>query len=324
MKIQKEQFRKEFHSSIGVLNSVARLLAGGWGIPIFNFFDRLQRGKKLNDPSYKNETHYVKSTQGGPDIRVRVFRPKHVEGPLPAMLYCHGGGYMVGSPENYLMVYNYFLKKRPCIIVAPDYRNSPKAPFPAGFNDCYDTLLWMKAHAEELGAVSDQFMVGGHSAGGGLTAAVTLKARDTQEVKIAFQMPIYPMIDDQQDSESAQYTDAPLWDAKTNEKGWRLYLKDLHTSNAEIPAYAAPARNTDYTNFPPTITFVGTLEPFRDETISYVESLKQQGIPVAFELFEGCYHGFDIAASKSEAGKAAWKFVLDAYAKYYDMSYPQI
>jgi len=156
----------------------------------------------------------------------------------------------------------------------------------------------------------------GHSAGGGLTAAVTLKARDTQDVNIAFQMPIYPMIDDRQSNESSKFI-SPVWDAKTNALGWDFYLKNLKAQNAEIPAYAAPSRNEDYSNFPPTITLVGDAEPFRDETIQYVEALKKFNIPVEFKLYERCFHGFDVLV-KSEISKDALNFTFDSYAQYYD------
>lgn len=212
--------------------------------------------------------------------------------------------------------YKEFIKKRPCIIVAPDYRKSLTAPYPAAFNDCYDTLLWINENTDTLNAMKDKIVVAGHSAGGGLTAAVTLKARDTQDVNIAFQMPIYPMIDDRQSNESSKFI-SPVWDAKTNALGWDFYLKNLKAQNAEIPAYAAPSRNEDYSNFPPTITLVGDAEPFRDETIQYVEALKKFNIPVEFKLYERCFHGFDVLV-KSEISKDALNFTFDSYAQYYD------
>ncbi|MEL6849335.1 MAG: alpha/beta hydrolase fold domain-containing protein, partial [Bacteroidota bacterium] len=158
----------------------------------------------------------------------------------------------------------------------------------------------------------------GRHAASGTMAAVTLKARDTQDLKIAFQMPIYPMIDDSQSNPSAQNVGTPLWDAKTNAMGWGAYLKGLHEQGIEIPAYAAPIRNTDYRNFPPTLTFVGSMDPFRDETLAYVDALKKAQIPLAFELFEGGYHGFEVVKAKSSIGQAAWKFFLDNYARFYD------
>jgi acetyl esterase/lipase len=230
---------------------------------------------------------------------------------------------MIGTPESFLEAIEKFITTRPCVIVAPDYRKALEAPYPAAFNDCYDTLLWMKENAGNLGIIPQKFIVGGQSAGGGLTAAVTLKAADTGDVNIAFQLPIYPMIDDRQTTASASDSDAPVWNTKTNTLGWRLYLSDLKKKNELIPPYAAPARATDYTKLPPTITFVGDLEPFRDETIEYVENLKKAAVPVEFELFNGCVHGFEQVAPNAEISKIAWRFLLKAYSDFIDKYLPE-
>jgi acetyl esterase/lipase len=232
------------------------------------------------------------------------------------MLYIHGGGYVVGNPEPFFDVYRSFIEARPCVIIAPDYRKALDAPYPAAMDDCYDTLLWMKENAGALKIKPAKFIVGGHSAGGGLAAAVSLKATDTREVDIAFQMPIYPMIDDRQTTESATNNDGPAWNSASNDLGWNLYLRDLKESGTEIPAYAAPSRATDYSRLPPTITFVGDLEPFRDETLEYVENLKRAGVPVTFRKYEGCFHGFDAIAPKAQVSKSARQFLLDSFSEY--------
>mgnify|MGYP000573631132 CR=1 FL=1 len=107
-----------------------------------------------------------------------------------------GGGYVHGVPEQFGAIIKDFIETEPCIIVAPDYRKAVESPYPAAFNDCYDTLLWMRDNAASIGGRTDGFIVSGHSAGGGLSAAVSLKATDTGDAKLAFQMPVYPMIDD--------------------------------------------------------------------------------------------------------------------------------
>ena len=154
-------------------------------------------------------------------------------------------------------------------------------------------------------------MVGGESAGGGLTTALSLYARDKGEVNIAFQMPLYPMIDDRMITESARNNNAPVWNSNLNERAWKLYLGELY--GKDVPMYAAAARATDYKNLPPTVTFVGDLEPFRDETIEYVENLKKAGVPVKFEVYKGCYHGFDIACPDADISKKAIKFFIESF-----------
>ena len=224
----------------------------------------------------------------------------------PGILWIHGGGYSIGTARGELFTIKEYLGLTDAVIVSPDYRLSTEAPYPAAFDDCYLTLKWLKEHAAELGVRSDQIIVAGGSAGGGLTAAVTIRARNEGEVNVAFQMPLYPMIDDRPTA-SSKDNDAPLYDGTTNESGWRVYLGDLY--GGDVPPTAAPARETDYHGLPPTVTFVGGIEPFRDETIAYVENLRAAGVPVSFREFEGAWHAFDGLAPRAKVSKdaKAWK-----------------
>ncbi len=175
-------------------------------------------------------------------------------------------------------------------------------------------MLWIRDHARQLGGRDDQIMVGGHSAGGGLTAALSLRARGRGEVNIAFQMPVYPMIDDRMDTDSATDNDAPFWNSKLNALGWELYLGDLKANRQPIPYDAAPARATDYSGLPPTMTLVGDLDPLRDETEEYAKHLKQAGVPVDIRVFDGCFHGFDMIGANTTPGKQALQFTMDCFA----------
>lgn len=302
-----------------------------WPAHILRYFNRNKWSMKITTAlisrmirseapeSISVEERFLPTGDGEAEIRVKIYRPASQAGELPAMLYTHGGGYVTGSPDVFDGLLAKFIERRPCVIVAPAYRNALVKPYPAALDDCYDTLLWMRDNAGELGIDARRFMVAGHSAGGGLTAAVTLKARDTKDVKIAFQMPLYPMIDDRQPTDPARYIDTPGWDTKANAFGWGSYLKDLHRRNAEIPAYAAPARNTDYSGFPPTITFVGEYEPLYWETVEYVDRLKAEGIDVAFKVYERCIHGPEMNASPdSPLGRDGIAFTYDNYAEFYD------
>ena len=264
------------------------------------------------------EERYLPTSDGEAEIRVKIYRPKSSSGKLPPMLYLHGSGYITGAPEPFAGAVARFIERRPCVVAAPAYRTAFVKPYPGAFDDCYMTLLWMRDNADELGVDASKLMIAGHSAGGGLTAAVTLKARDTGDVKVALQMPFYPMIDDQQPNDPARHMDVPGWDSRTNAFGWASYLKDLHARDVEIPAYAAPARNTDYRDFPPTLTFVGEYEPFYWETVEYVRRLKAAGVDVAFKVYEACTHGPDMLVPNSPLGRDAIAFSLDNYADFYD------
>lgn len=316
MKVNKAAFHPDLRGIAGKLKVLNFFLSRKRWVRLLLFIGRFSQGKDIR--GLHCEQRYIPSRHGGPDIRVRIYKPVNAGSRLPAMLYCHGGGYMIGSPEQYHQIYKNFTSKRPCIIVAPDYRKSPAAPYPAALHDCYDTLLWMKTNSAELGAADHSFILCGHSAGGGLCAALTLLARDKREVKIAFQMPFYPMIDDRRTSESSSFMNTPIWDAKTNELGWQWYLGDLLAEKEQIPVYAAPARNEDFRDLPPTISFVGSMEPFRDETLGYVEALKKENIPVKFRLYEGCFHAFDLLGSRSEISKDAMNFTYGSFAEFYD------
>lgn len=245
-------------------------------------------------------------------LRLCIYSSKEPKNEVPGLLWLHGGGYAKGVPEQDEGFIKRFVEASGCIVVAPDYRTSLEAPYPAALNDCYAALLWLKEHGKEYGMRDDQIMVGGDSAGGGLTAAITLYARDKGEVAIAFQMPLYPMIDDRMNTASATDNDAPLWDSRSNDVGWRLYLGDLFGTE-DVPLYAAPARNTDFSGLPPAVSFVGSVEPFCDETVIYMERLKEQGISVKFKVFEGAFHAFDILSRKSSLGKEATAFLMEGF-----------
>lgn len=273
--------------------------------------NRLFLGGKRVEGLYSEE-RFIKSRYEAPDIRVRIYKPLNAKtSELPAMLFIHGGNYMMGLPEQFSDTIRNFMDTEPCLIIAPDYRKAIDAPYPAALNDCYDTLLWLKEHARIYGARDDKFIVAGHSAGGGLTTAVVLKAMHSKDVDIAFQMPVYPMLDDRLPSAT---TEEQASIVGTNILGWNSYLQGLE----KIPVYAAPARAKRYSGLPPTITFVGNLDPFRDETVSFVKKLEKANVPVKFQLFDAAFYGFDLfgSSTKKEINKVADKFLFDNYREY--------
>ncbi len=317
MKVTKDMLHPDLQSSYGVAMLFPALLKYRWFVRFLNWMGRVFRRRKPI-AGFHQEEHFIPSSDGKAQLRVVVYRPEDAEGALPALLYLHGGGYIMGNPEQATEIIEAYLRARPCVVIAPDYRKSFTEPYPAGFDDCYDTLLWAKANAESLGISAERFVVAGHSAGGGLAAAVSLKARDTGDADIAFQMPIYPMIDDSQPDDPERDIESPIWDTRMNSIGWGAYLAGLKAADDAIPAYAAPFRCEDCAGLPPTITFVGTLEPFYQETGAYVQALRNAGVEVVYEEFAGCYHAFDIIGGKAGVSTRARAFTFDQFGAFYD------
>lgn len=267
------------------------------------------------DDHIRVEEKMIKGRDGN-EIRVMVFSNKNVDtSDAIGLLWIHGGGYAFGAPDKDGLMINEFMNAENTVVIAPDYRLSTSAPYPAALNDCYDSLLWMKENAKELGINDEQLFVAGASAGGGLTAATTLYARDMNEVNIAFQIPIYPMINSRMDLPSAIGNEEFLWNSKRNKVAWQLYLGDLYMTD-DIPKYASPSEETNYEGLPPTYTYVGTLDPFYDETIQYVNELKADGVEVTHDIYEGGYHGFDVIGmigTEGSLSKTALQKLVETY-----------
>ncbi len=223
------------------------------------------------------------------------------------LYWVHGGGYREGFAElpRFIGRPKACVGKYGTVVVSPAYRLSIEAPFPAAVEDCYDGLVYMAEHAEEFGIRDDQIFVGGESAGGGICAALCLMARDRSSVKIAFQMPLYPMIDDR-DTETSAHNYSPGWNTLQNHFAWKLYLRDAYGTD-NVSKYAAPARETDYRGLPPCYTFCCTAEPFLAETKTYVENLRAAGITADIDIYEGLIHGFDILNPRWKASRHAAK-----------------
>ena len=245
-------------------------------------------------------------------IPALVLRPKQETGKAPGVLWLHGGGYILGMKEMVHMSRAVDLVKQfGAVVVSPGYRLAPWAPYPAALEDCFAALVYMKECCGELGIREDQLMVGGESAGGGLAAAVCIKARDTGAVNVAFQMPLYPMLDDR-DTESSRDNHGRVWNTRKNHFAWRCYLRGQ--DRATLPPYAAPARLEDFTGLPPTYTFAGDGEPFYAETVRYVEKLRACGIPAGLDVYPTDMHAFDMMRPEEPLSQEAARRFCEAFA----------
>lgn len=296
---------------------IAGLVAGAVFRPserVFRLFRRVDRRMHGSDvPGLECEQRWIDSLDDGVRVRVRVYRPRgRTDRALPGVLFLHGGGYAMGCPEQSAQAYRMLLATRDCVFVAPDYRKSLDVPYPAALHDCYGALLWLQRSAAELGVRADQLFVMGMSAGGGLTAAVSLLARDRGDVRIAHQFPLYPMIDHRMTTPSSQGNDAPLWGSKHNRIAWDLYLGALR--GGDVPKYASPALETDLAGLPPTTTFVGELDPFLDETVAYVDGLRAAGVDAELRRYPRCFHGFDMIRPGAKVSREANAFFCERFA----------
>lgn len=257
------------------------------------------------DPSVQISTRMVPGLDDNPSVRVRIYEPKEKSGILPGLLWIHGGGYVMGDPEGDDVLCQRYVTEANCVVVSVDYRLAPEHPYPAGLEDCYAALNWFSERASQLGVDSSRIGVAGASAGGGLTAALSLLARDRKGPELCFQMPLYPMIDDRNNTPSSlEITGNMIWNHDLNQKGWSMYLNGKNGTE-HVSQYASPARATDLTGLPYTYTCVGQLDPFRDEILDYVTRLCRAGVDVEFHLYPGCYHGFEGVVPNAEISQRA-------------------
>jgi acetyl esterase/lipase len=244
----------------------------------------------------------VPGLEAEPPVRVRLYRPTG-SSRLPVVLYMHGGGFSLGDLDVEDGSCVRICREVGCLVVSVDYRLAPEHPYPAAVPDCYGALHWIARHHQALGAHPDRVAVAGGSAGGGLSAAVALLARDRRGPAIHCQLLIYPEIDDRSQNESSQYDGVPIFDGSAKKRSWRHYLGGLRDT---VPIYAAPNRCDDLRGLPPAYILTAGLDPLRDEGLEYAARLIRDGVPESHHL--PCVpHGWDIFAPNSVAAVRAWE-----------------
>ncbi|BBZ46299.1 alpha/beta hydrolase [Mycobacterium parmense] len=232
----------------------------------------------------------------GSGAGVRLFRPVGgigVKGPAPALLWMHGGGYVIGTAAQDDRLCRRFSSRLGITVASVDYRLAPEHPYPAPLEDCYAALTWL---ADLPWVDPGRIAIGGASAGGGLAAALALLARDRGEIAPAFQLLVYPMLDDRS-SDGPHNPNFRLWNTRSNRFGWEAYLGDAD------PRVAAPGRRDDLSGLPPAWIGVGSHDLFHDEDLAYAERLRNAGVPCQVEVVPGAFHGFDLFVPKVEVSR---------------------
>ncbi|NJM08151.1 alpha/beta hydrolase, partial [Candidatus Gracilibacteria bacterium] len=260
------------------------------------------------DNSIVSEDRLVPGPDDAPAVPIRIYQPAERPSVLPALLWIHGGGYVLGNVDGDDLLIRSLVRSVNCVIVAVDYRLAPEHPFPAPLEDCYAALKWLAANTAELGVNPERIAIGGASAGGGLTAGLALLTRDRGAIKLVFQLPIYPMVDDTNLAQpSAELPDTLLWTRASNVIGWRSYLGQ-EPGGADVSPYAAPLRAEDLRGLPPTCIQVGTLDLFLAEDIAYAQRLIAADVPTELHVYPGAFHGFDVFAPTAAVSQ---QFIAD-------------
>ena len=222
-------------------------------------------------------------------VKVRLHRPTGLPDRAPALLWIHGGATIMGTAVHDDKYCRKLSNLTGVAVAAVEHRLAPEHPYPTPLEDCYAALLWL---ARQPWVDPDRVAIGGASAGGHFAAAVAQRAHDRGEVKLAYQMLVYPMLDDRTGS-NRDGGKRIMWTETDNQLAWRWYL------DGADPKEAAPARREDLTGLPPAWIGVGTLDLFHRECVEYARRLREAGVAVHEEIVPGAFHAFDFIADKA-------------------------
>ena len=267
-----------------VARFVPRQAVYSWSVPLLR---KLERARKTENSGVE-----ILTLPSGPGIR--LYRPARAGDAVPALLWIHGGGYVMGTAAQDDDFCRAFTRKLGIAVAAVDYRLAPEHPYPTPLEDCYSALTWL---AQLPGVDPGRIAVGGASAGGGLAAALALLARDRGEVRPVLQLLSYPMLDDRTIDPGLDDKGFRLWNTASNRFGWGAYLGGADR------AIAVPARREDLDGLPPAWIGVGTLDLFHTEGLTYARRLQAAGVACEVHEVPGAFHGFDKLAPKASISR---------------------
>lgn len=235
----------------------------------------------------------VRAMGDGADVRVFVYEHAERRRPGGALLWMHGGGLVMGTPEQGDQLCSRFAAELGIVVISVDYRLAPEHPFPAALDDCFAALQWLHRGADAMGIDPAKTAVGGDSAGGGLAACLAQLSHDRGGPPICFQLLQYPMLDDR----TALLTDqqAIIWTNTSNRYSWAAYLGHPVTEIEPRP-YAAAARRDDLHGLPPAWIGVGDIDLFHDECVEYCTRLRVANVPCELHVVPGMYHAAEQVA----------------------------
>jgi acetyl esterase len=244
---------------------------------------------------------------GGHALPVVLVRPENLTCPAPALIYLHGGAFVFKHAPQHLENCVRYARESGCCVVMVDYRLAPAHPFPAAFDDSYDSLRWALSKADELGIDRRRMVVGGDSAGGALAAALAQKALHEDGIELRGQLLVYPLTDARcQRPSMLAYAQLPPF--KASAAFWEIYLgKPLSQG---LPRYASPI-DGDLRGLAPAYIEIGQFDRLHDQGWAYAQALLAQGVEIALNEVKGAVHGFDLLVARSAVSLAAMQSRID-------------
>lgn len=228
----------------------------------------------------------------GYEVPVKLYRPKKAAGPLPVLLFFHGGGFMTCSVETHDFVPSYLAAKAGVLCLSVEYRLAPEHKFPVGLEDCYAACRWAVENAAALGLDPERVMVGGDSSGGNFAAAIALMARERGDLKLWKQVLVYPALEfaGAVEKRSAQvYT--PVGGAVEGPSPMlTAYLTDPEKETRD--PLVSPLLAKDVSGLPQALFIEGECDALADDGLMYAKRLRDAGVAVEWYVYRGMPHAF--------------------------------
>lgn len=293
-------YDREIHDIFEKINSSMPAFAATW-LEDLREISRKDISGVLEEKNIEVKNFVIEGYAGG-QIEVSILNKKNAQrGPI--LYHSHGGGMVVGDRWSGITAFLDWIDLYGAVIVTVEYRLAPEYPDPFPREDAYAGLVWTTNNAQALGLEGRRTIVVGQSAGGGITAGLTLMARDRNGPKIHGQMLLSPMLDDSDSSVSTlQFDGTGGWDRQANTFGWTSLLGDNRSTDS-VSSHAVPSKSGNLVDLPPTFLECGTAEVFRDETMAYASKLWEAGNETELHVWSGGFHRYDVMAPQSKISR---------------------
>jgi acetyl esterase len=253
---------------------------------------QMMTGSRIEGAGLKVAEHHIDRADGTA-LRLVVIRPEGASGLMPAVLHCHPGGWILGTPEISGPTLIDMARNLDCVIVSVDYRLAPEHAFPAAHDDAFAALRWIRSNADAQQIDTGRIILAGESAGAAIAAGIALRCRDAGEDQgIVGLSLVYSPLDDRTTTQPPHpYAGAIGLGAEHMRFAWASYLGNIIAY--DVPPYAAPARAETLAGLPPVFLALGAIDPLIEENLAFAQRLIRDGVPTTLHVFSGAPHGFD-------------------------------